>query len=315
VGNLKGFRQLGFHHGWGIQMPILDREYFRYLPVSERDKDWGLFVTGVGHSHVPPHSHYPRGVHPDCYQFAWETGRVLLEFQAIYIAAGGGQFESRTAGERRIAQGSVIVLFPGEWHRYRPLWSTGWEEFWLSFAGRHIEGLMDRGFFNPAEPILETGVDDAIIRPYLTAIQRSRTEAIGYQQLMAVNVLEVLSESLCAVRSRKTGRRAETVVRQARILLEQHSQKPMSMAQVAASFSMSEKHFRRIFKQLTGLSPYQYHLQVKIYRAKEMLRDTALSVKEIAAGLGFETPFHFSNAFKLRTGMSPSRWRGGGSNR
>jgi AraC-like DNA-binding protein len=82
---------------------------------------------------------------------------------------------------------------------------------------------------------------------------------------------------------------------------------------MAASFSMSEKHFRRIFKQQTGLSPYQYHMQVRVYRAKEMLRGTTLSVKEIAASLCFETPFHFSNAFKKQTGVSPSQWRGGGS--
>jgi AraC-like DNA-binding protein len=293
-------------------MPILDKEYFRYLPVSERDIDWGLFVTGLGHSHVPPHSNYPRSVHPDCYQFGWEQGRVLPEFQAVYVVAGEGQFESRTVGEKKIKPGSLMVLFPGEWHRYRPRWDVGWEEFWLSFGGRQIDDLVARNFFSPAEPVLEAGLDDCLLRPYLTAIERSQSEPIGHQQLMAVNVMEVLAATISAIRSRKTGRRAETVVRQARILLEQHTQKLVTMEQVAATFSMSEKHFRRIFKQQTGLSPYQYHLQVKVYRAKEMLRGTTLTVKEIASSLCFETPFHFSNAFKQRTGMSPSQWRSGG---
>jgi AraC-like DNA-binding protein len=294
-------------------MPILDKEYFRYLPISERDKDWGLYVTGLGHSHVPPHCHYPRSVHPDCYHFGWEQGRVLQEFQALYIVAGEGRFESKTAGAVKIGQGNLIVLFPGEWHRYRPLWEVGWEEFWLAFAGRQIEELVARNFFGPAEPVLDVGMEDGILRPYLTAHERCQTEPIGYQQLIAVNVLEVLSEAISAVRSRKTGRRAEAVVRQARMVLEQHADKLVKMEQVAASFSMSEKHFRRIFKQQTGLSPYQYHLQAKIYRAKEMLRGTTLSIKEIALTLCFETPYHFSNLFKQRTGMSPSQWRSGGS--
>jgi len=293
-------------------MPILDKEYFRYLPVSERDKDWGVFLTGLGHSHVPPHSIYPRSVHPDCYQFGWDAGRVLPDFQTIYIVEGQGQFESKSAGGRRIEPGNMILLFPGEWHRYRPHADVGWEEFWLSFGGRQIEDLRAHDFFGPAEPVLDTGLDESILRPYLSAIDRSQTEPIGFHQLMAVNVMEVLAAAISAIRSRKTGRRAENVVRQACMLLEQHSQKLLKMEQMAASFSMSEKHFRRIFKQQTGLSPYQYHMQVKIYRAKEMLRGTALSVKEIAASLCFETPFHFSNAFKQRTGVSPSQWRGGG---
>jgi AraC-like DNA-binding protein len=293
-------------------MPILDKEYFRYLPVSERDKDWGVFVTGLGHSLVPPHSNYPRSVHPDCYQFGWESGRVLPDFQAIYIVEGEGQFESKSAGERKIGPGSVILLFPGEWHRYRPLWDVGWEEFWLSFGGRQIDDLLARDFLGPAEPVLGTGMDDSVLRPFLAAIDRSQSEPIGFHQLMAVNVMEVLAATISAVRSRKTGHRAENVVRQARMLLEQHAEKLLKMQQMAASFSMSEKHFRRIFKQQTGLSPYQYHMQVKMCRAKEMLRGTTLSVKEIAASLCFETPFHFSNVFKQRTGVSPSQWRGGG---
>jgi AraC-like DNA-binding protein len=297
--------------GW-VPMSILDKEYFRYLPVSQRDHDWGLFVTGLGHSHVPPDSIYPRSVHPDCYHFGWASGRVLHDFQALYIVGGEGQFESKTAGERKVKAGSVILLFPDEWHRYRPLWGVGWEEFWLSFAGEQVENLVSRGFFGPTDPVLDVGVDDSILRPYLTAIDRSRSEPIGYQQLMAVSVMEVLSETIAAVRCRKTGRRAETVVRQARMLLEQHSEKLVNMEQVAASFSMSQKHFGRIFKQQTGLSPYQYHLQVKVYRAKEMLRGTTLTVKEIASSLCFETAYHFSNAFKQRTGMSPSQWRSGG---
>jgi transcriptional regulator GlxA family with amidase domain len=52
-------------------------------------------------------------------------------------------------------------------------------------------------------------------------------------------------------------------------------------------------------------------LLFRIYRAKEMLLGTSLSVKEIATMLHFENPFHFSNVFKQKTGSSPSHWRRG----
>jgi AraC-like DNA-binding protein len=85
----------------------------------------------------------------------------------------------------------------------------------------------------------------------------------------------------------------------------------MSIDKIAASFQLSEKHFRRLFKQETGVSPYQYHLEMRIYRAKEMLLGTAMTVKEISARLHFQNPFHFSHAFKQKTGLSPTQWRRG----
>ncbi|MCE5266459.1 MAG: AraC family ligand binding domain-containing protein [Planctomycetaceae bacterium] len=98
-------------------MSTLRQEYFRYLPVSERDVQWDLYVTGAGRSSVPPGSRYPRSVHPQLYQFAWDRGRVLPEYQTLYITRGQGIFESKPTGRREIKTGSVLLLFPGVWHR------------------------------------------------------------------------------------------------------------------------------------------------------------------------------------------------------
>ena len=294
-------------------MPISDTEYFRYLPVSDYDRQWGVYVTGVGCTRVPPFSKsYPVSVHPDHYQFHWENGRVLQEYQALYVLRGDGEFESKTAGNKKVLPGSIMLLFPGEWHRYRPRHAIGWDEHWISFRGRHVDDLVRHGFISRDQPVLHTGVDDAILHPYLTALDRVRLEPIGYQQLISVNVLEIVAAALAAVRRQRSNSRTEIIVREAKAFLEQHAAKIANMDQLAAQFQLSEKHFGRVFKEHTGLSPYQYYLQIRIHRAKEMLLGTTLSIKEIAASLHFETPFHFSAVFKKKTGMSPSRWRSGG---
>jgi AraC-like DNA-binding protein len=81
---------------------------------------------------------------------------------------------------------------------------------------------------------------------------------------------------------------------------------------LASTFHMSYAHFRRVFKQQSGLSPYQYHLQLRIHRAREMLHSTTLAVGQVAARLNFPNPYYFSKIFKKKTGMSPSLWRRGG---
>jgi AraC-like DNA-binding protein len=64
-----------------------------------------------------------------------------------------------------------------------------------------------------------------------------------------------------------------------------------------------------VFKNYTGMTPYQYFIQLKIHRAKELLGLGRYSVKEIAFTLGFSDPYYFSRLFKKKTGIAPSEWR------
>jgi AraC-like DNA-binding protein len=294
-------------------MRTSDLEFFRYFPIGERDREWGLYVTGVGSTRVPPfYKSYPISVHPDSYMYTWEKGRTLHEYQALYILRGNGQFESAMAGALEVLAGSVILLFPGEWHRYRPYREDGWDEYWVSFAGFYIDQLVRSDFFSPKTPVLKTGVDDVILQAFLNLLDRARTESIGHQQLNAVSVCQILAASLAAVRHQQFGSHAEDLIRRVKAMLEEQVEGNASMAKLAKSLRLSEDYLRRLFKEHTGMPPHQYCLQLKIHRARTMLRETNLTVAQIAHKLGFESPFHFSRAFKQRTGMPPSQWRQGG---
>ena len=83
----------------------------------------------------------------------------------------------------------------------------------------------------------------------------------------------------------------------------------LSPETLAASLNIGYSWFRRMFKQYTGLAPAQYQLQLKIQKAKELLMDPKLSIKEIAFRLNFYSHYHFSNLFRKKTGFSPSEFR------
>jgi AraC-like DNA-binding protein len=72
---------------------------------------------------------------------------------------------------------------------------------------------------------------------------------------------------------------------------------------------MSESSFSHVFKELTGVSPKRYAIQTRIARAKELLSGTDLSVKEIAAELGYDDPHYFSRQFRKVAGRPPSDFR------
>ena len=107
--------------GRDTPMPDSTKEYFRYLPVSEREKQWGLYVTGGGFNSIAPREPYPRPGHPRMYAFDWSNGRKLPQYQILYITRGEGEFESERSGRQPITAGCAVFLFAGVWHRYRPL--------------------------------------------------------------------------------------------------------------------------------------------------------------------------------------------------
>jgi AraC family transcriptional regulator len=72
---------------------------------------------------------------------------------------------------------------------------------------------------------------------------------------------------------------------------------------------MSKNHLLRIFKQMHGITPFQYLSNIRLEKAKELLRRTELPVHDVVHSTGFESFGYFSTMFKNRTGHSPSAYR------
>src|SRR5574344_1413429 len=88
---------------------------FKYLIVNEMDRKFGLWVNTVGFQSIQPNSPYPLKEHPNGYFFNAQKGRVLREYQLVYITQGHGSFSSDTMeGEVQVCRGKLMVLFPDQ---------------------------------------------------------------------------------------------------------------------------------------------------------------------------------------------------------
>ena len=67
-----------------------------------------------------------------------------------------------------------------------------------------------------------------------------------------------------------------------------------------------------MFHEQTGTSPSRYLNDLRMRQAKKLLMDTSLTVREIAARVGYPDPFHFSRNFRNTVGCSPARFRDNG---
>ena len=88
-----------------------------------------------------------------------------------------------------------------------------------------------------------------------------------------------------------------------------HCAERISLDLLADLFSISKQGLIQKFKQRTRKTPMEYLNFTRINQSKLLLRDTSLSVSEIAAKCGFENVYYFSNFFKRSTGLSPSAYR------
>lgn len=82
-----------------------------------------------------------------------------------------------------------------------------------------------------------------------------------------------------------------------------------TVSAMAAGLRLSPEHFSRLFKQATGLSPMELILETRLSHARHLLRESSLSVGEIAERLGYGDVYFFSRQFKQKTGLSPSQFR------
>jgi AraC-like DNA-binding protein len=83
---------------------------------------------------------------------------------------------------------------------------------------------------------------------------------------------------------------------------------------ISESVGLSRFHFVRLFKRETGVTPYQYLLQLRIRHAIGLLRDTQRPVTEIAFDVGFGDLSNFINTFRRKVGCSPRRFRTAAAN-
>jgi AraC-like DNA-binding protein len=282
---------------------------FHYFPVSERDRRWGLYLTTAGESRIPPRFHYPPPGHPGGYQFDWRKGRVLHEYQIVYISAGQGRLEMRRQSWR-IGAGTVFLLHPGAWHRYRPDPATGWSEHWVGCDGTVVRGLVRQGFFSPRRPVQQVRDEDLLLGAFSAVMDAIQAGRPALQQVAAGATLYILALLYSALQPGQAGpQRVSRAIHEAMRQMADPAQDTGPLPGLARKLGVSYSWFRRTFAHHTGLSPHQYQLQLRIGRARTLLSETTLAVKEIAFRSGFESEPYFCRLFKSKTGVSPGEWR------
>lgn len=282
----------------------------RYLFTQKSDLKWGIITRTVGMQDVEPGSSYPIGDHPEDYLFMTDKGRVLREFQIIYIIKGGGWFVSAHHKRTQLRAGDAIILYPNEWHNYAPDTETGWSEAWIGFNGSFAEELLNKFFPDKSQPIHHVGISDSLCKAYTKAFEVADDQMPAYQQQLAGYIALIITSIFARCQQLPYINNPDTDnINFAIKLMRQNLHRELHMEDVATQAGMGYSKFRRKFKDYTGYAPAQYFLRLKMERAKDYLLNTPLSCKEIAYRVGFDSTPHFGKMFRLYQGQTPIEYR------
>ena len=294
--------------------------FHTYLPISENNIRWDIYLTGAGMATIPANSQYPSKGHPEAYNFRPEVGRVLAEYQILLIAQGQGIFESANTEPIDVRPGTVILLFPGVWHRYHPLKNIGWKEYWLSWNGEQLYRLMKKGLLDPSRAALTLENPDEVLTVFeriLNHVQQHPAENSNVLSAYAMEVLTLAMENVetneiaqdTTLPTEYTHSLDDPIVFKALQIIWNHSYRNFHVDDIAKQLPVSRRTLERKFSQTVKHSIREEITRCRIARAKHMLTNTTLPVKHIAYSAGFASTDRMGKVFQRNLSMTPTKYR------
>lgn len=230
------------------------------------------------------------------------------DYQLIYICEGCCYVTIE--GETAVAVGGDVILYrPDESQDYLLSGSDKTHTYWIHFGGGGCRELFEKLQINNINIIKSVNSRD--VEYLISALcKHFNLKTNNYPVIcsgMLTSVLALISNQLLKT-DNPYGANANLISELISRLKLFHNLE-ISVAECARLCRLSQSHFTRIFKEITGEAPQQYIIKIRIDRAKELISFTDKNISEIAEATGFKDQNYFARIFKKNVGMTPTEYR------
>jgi len=228
-------------------------------------------------------------------------------------------FEQRTSSGRFrnvVKSEGAITLFPAG--RIPEVKLKGATELaYCAFTPEYMREVLEEEFSGRAVSLhVRTNLHDLRLRRLLERMITLLQESIPCSRLyldsltheIAVRALELHAER-CSEYRQKISSLPPYIFRRVAEMLGDNLHERIRLGDLAALCGYSRAHFLRMFQVTTGVTPYEYHMQMRIQHAMTLLTSSARPLIEIAAACGFSSQSHLASVFRKRVGTTPSEFR------
>ena len=249
-------------------------------------------------------------------QCGWEKCRsghsigpsVHSEFLIHFVVNGKGKYFS-PIGEFSLSKNSGFLIMPGQVTGYCADVDNPWEYFWVGFKGTEAKQLLASAGLTDERLVFTQKEGDKVEEclKNLIAISHdpnlSEYSMIGYLYLF-------FSQLIAQYRmENRPNTCASIYIEKAVKYIKDSFSYDMSVANLARYLGIDRSYLYKLFITEFGISPEEYIIRCRIFRAAELLQTTNLSVLEVAYSSGFKNVSHFSKMFKKLQGVTPGTFR------
>lgn len=283
-----------------------DWQGFYYPEVAKIDIARELYLTSIGRIIYPPAAAYPTPGHPPEYQLNQKSGRRLGDFALLWIEQGEGHVQTASLGRMTLLPGSVLLLPPGAWHRYRPDRAVGWVERWMCANGTYLHRLSNNNVF-PTNPEFRLIRDREALN---AAFDRLREHSKRNSLLVSAFTLAVIALALGETEKRPATDSREQVSCDAIVdaairYIWTNCHRVLGVNDIAKNVGISRRMLERRFAQTWSRSVAQELSMARVHRGRELLSEKVLTVKEAGYAAGFGGSRRFISAHRRIFGTTP----------
>ncbi len=239
----------------------------------------------------------------------FETLRLFgrQDYQLLYVAHGQAEFFIQNKIVPVPAE-SFVLYYPGEKQYYRYSLKDHSDVYWVHFSGIRIDELLKKYELYPHHIFHVNAGDECkrIFDKIIRELQLKRRNFFSLSNIYFEELILLLSRQITEEASENN--KSNELIEQAIEYFHKEYQKELSIQEYARKLNISCCWFIRSFKKHTGTTPGQYLSDIRINKAKELLRNGTFNISETAEFVGYENPLYFSRIFKKNVGMSPSEY-------
>lgn len=235
--------------------------------------------------------------------------RQLNGYVLIYCTGGKGEIFC-SGDYHQIRAGDLMLIPPREIFCKFASKKDSWSLYWVNFDGDLASSFVHRLEMKMNDKVANVAVQPKVITDFETLLELKDRGYTATNVIHAVHLLQqLLSYLALQLRMRQLPDKQEFDLEMIEALMMQHLRTNLTLDTIAEYANLSKYYFSKRFKKLTGRSPIEYFIKLKMQHACYLLKNESSSIKQVAAYLGYTDPYYFSRIFKKAAGVSPNRYR------